>query len=106
MSTAKSIIAPSTKAKSATFTHLGLRHIAACLMALLTATITIPGMTTYLTASAADQIIVPILLFPLIWLGLFMYSYLAKQAYRPWLLMLLLILSHAWLSYSAIWGQR
>lgn len=95
-----------TPTKNASFSHLTWRHIGACVMALVTATVTIPGMTTYLPLSAADQILIPILLFPLIWLGLFLYAYLAKQAYRPWLLMALLFASHAWLSYQAIWGPH
>ncbi|NMP32798.1 hypothetical protein HII17_14675 [Thalassotalea sp. M1531] len=74
-------------------------------MAFITCVILIPGMTTYLPFNMADQIAVPILLFPFIWTGLCLYSYMAEKAWRPWGVMLLLSLSHGVLSYIALSGS-
>ncbi|MFD2166128.1 hypothetical protein ACFSJY_07585 [Thalassotalea euphylliae] len=86
------------------FTSLKTRNFAGVLMAFLTCVVLIPGMTTYLPFSLADQIAVPILLFPFIWTGLCLYSYLAEKAWQPWALMVVLVLSHAALSYLALTG--
>lgn len=86
------------------FSSIKIRNAAGILMAFITCIMLIPGMTTYLPFSAADQIAVPILLFPFIWTGLVMYSYLAKKAWQPWVLMILLSLSHAGLSFMALSG--
>lgn len=74
----------------------------AMLLALLTATVMIPGMTTYLPTALEQKILVPILLFPLIWVGLFIYSYMAEKAWHPFILMVVLSVSHVFLSYSAL----
>ena len=90
--------------RTSVFTSIKSRNFAGVLMAFITCTIMIPGMTTYLPFSAADQIAVPILLFPFIWTGLCVYSYMADKAWHPWLLMGLLCLSHGALSYVALAG--
>jgi len=71
-------------------------------MALLTATVMIPGISVYLPLSIADRIGIPIFLFPFIWVGLFLYSYLATKTWHPWLLMILLIVIHGGLSFWAL----
>lgn len=86
------------------FNSIKSRHVAGVLMAFITCVVLIPGMTTYLPFSAADQIAVPILLFPFIWTGLCLYSYMAKKAWQPWALMIFLTLSHGVLSYLALTG--
>lgn len=86
------------------FTSLKSRNIAGVLMAFVTCIMLVPGMTTYLPFSPADQIAVPILLFPFIWTALCVYSYLAEKAWHPWALMLSLSLSHGILSYFALIG--
>jgi len=86
------------------FTSIKSRNIAGVLMAFVTCIMLIPGMTTYLPFSAADQIAVPILLFPFIWTALCVYSYLAEKVWHPWALMLSLSLSHGLLSYFALTG--
>jgi len=91
-----------TRHYNSAFDRLKSRHFAALLMALLTSTVMIPGLTTYLPLSAADQIAIPILLFPFIWTGLFIYSYMAQKVWHPWLLMLVLTISHGVLSYLAL----
>mgnify|MGYP000237588213 CR=1 FL=1 len=86
------------------FTAIKSRNVAGVLMAFITCVMLIPGMTTYLPFSAADQIAVPILLFPFIWTALCVYSYLAEKAWQPWALMITLSLSHGILSYIALTG--
>lgn len=71
-------------------------------MALLTVTVMIPGISVYLPLSIADRIGIPIFLFPFIWVGLFLYSYLAAKTWHPWLLMILLIVVHGGLSFWAL----
>ncbi|WP_245961427.1 hypothetical protein [Thalassotalea euphylliae] len=86
------------------FTSIKSRNFAGVLMAFLTCVMLVPGMTTYLPFSAADQIGVPILLFPFIWTGLCLYSYMAEKAWQPWALMITLSVSHGVLSYLALAG--
>lgn len=93
-----------TLTRRSVFTSIKSRNVAGVLMAFITCVILIPGMTTYLPFSAADQIAVPILLFPFIWTGLCVYSYLAEKAWHAWALMLVLSLSHAGLCYVALAG--
>lgn len=88
--------------RTSVFSALKSRNFAGILMAFITSVIIIPGMTTYLPLSQGDTIAIPILLFPFIWSGLFLYSYLAKNAWHPWLFMLLLTISHAALSVLAL----
>lgn len=90
--------------RTSVFTSLKSRNTAGVLMAFITCVILIPGMTTYLPFNAVDQIAAPILLFPFIWTGLALYSYLAEKAWHPWALMIFLCLSHAGLSYMALTG--
>lgn len=88
--------------RTSVFTSLKSRNLAGVLMAFVTCVLLIPGMTTYLPFEMADKIAVPILLFPFIWTGLCVYSYMAEKAWHPWALMLLLSISHAGLSYIAL----
>ncbi len=90
--------------KKQTFSAIKRRNVMAMLLALITATIMIPGMTTYLPFEMEQQILIPILLFPFIWAGLFIYTYMAEKAWQPFVLMLLLIISHLALSYDALMG--
>lgn len=90
--------------RESVFTAIKSRNFAGIFMAFITCVMLIPGMTTYLPFSAADQIAVPILLFPFIWTALCVYCYLAESAWRPWALMLALSLSHGALSYIALAG--
>ena len=84
------------------FSNPKSRHFAAILMALVTATLMIPGMATYLPFGVTDRIGLPIFFFPFIWVGLFIYSYMAQKSWHAWLLMGLLSLVHALLSYLAL----
>ncbi len=64
----------------------------------------IPGMTTYLPVSDADQIILPILLFPLLWLGLLFACYLLPKVRYVLTLLGLIITSHGYLAYLGFTG--
>lgn len=85
-----------------TFTHLKARSFAAIVLALITATVMIPGMTTYLPLHQNDAIGIPILLFSFIWTGLFIYSYMAKSVKYVYFIMLALITSHSLLAYFSV----
>lgn len=87
-----------------TFDSRLTRNLTGIGLAFITAVVMIPGMTTYLPFYLADRIAVPILLFPFIWLGLFLYAYLARRAYHAVLLMLALTFIHGTLSYLALTG--
>ncbi|KPZ72506.1 hypothetical protein AN944_00748 [Shewanella sp. P1-14-1] len=89
---------------NATFTHLKARSFAAIVLALITATIMIPGMTTYLPFHQNDAIGIPILLFSFIWTALFIYSYMATSVKYVYLIMLTLIISHSLLAYFSLVG--
>lgn len=89
-----------------TFSSLWARNIAGCLLALITCTVMIPGMTTYLPLSLADTIAIPILLFPFIWSALFIYCYMAERAWHPYLVMSVLLVSHATLAYLSLTGSK
>ena len=90
--------------KKRTFSALKRRNLMALFLALVTATVMIPGMTTYLPFEMEQQILVPILLFPFLWGGLFIYSYMAEKAWQPFTVMVALCVSHILLSYFALSG--
>ena len=85
-----------------TFKAVKRRHFLACVLALITAVIMIPGMTTYLPFHMNEQILLPIMLFPIIWTGLFIYAYLAEHVWHPFIVMILLCASHGLLSFFAL----
>ncbi|MEM9102156.1 MAG: hypothetical protein AAGB12_07515 [Pseudomonadota bacterium] len=84
------------------FNYPKARIFAGVILTLVTTTILIPGMTTYLPLKLADQIAVPILLFPLIWTALFIYSFTAKRVSHVFIVLSVLSISHAYLAYSAL----
>lgn len=92
--------------KKRTFSATGRRHLMACILALITAVVMIPGMTTYLPFAMEEQILIPIMLFPLIWAGLFIYAYMAEKAWQPLIVMLAILVSHAGLSFMALSGAQ
>ena len=77
------------------FTSHVARSIAATLGAIVAAVIVTAGMPTYLPLSQTDSIGLPILLFPLTWFFLFLFSALCKNVWHAWLLIAVLTLSHA-----------
>lgn len=86
------------------FNHQRARTVLATLGPLLTSIVMIPGMTTYLPVSEADQIIMPILLFPIIWLTLFFSCYMLSKVRYVVLLLGSIIISHGVLSYLGVTG--
>ncbi|PKH90291.1 hypothetical protein CXF76_17545 [Pseudoalteromonas sp. 78C3] len=85
-----------------TFTATRRRHLIACVLALVTAVIMIPGMTIYLPFQMNEQILLPILLFPVIWTALFIYAYLAQKVWQPFVVMIALCVLHGLLSFWAL----
>lgn len=88
-----------------TFTNTRKRHFLACIFTLITAVVMIPGMTTYIPFEMSEKILLPIMLFPIIWTVLFIYAYMAEKIWHPFLLMLILLLVHALLCYLALTGS-
>lgn len=90
------------KTKNATFNAFKNRTFLAIVMTLITSVVMIPGMATYLPFHQNDAIGLPILFFPFIWTGLFMYSYMAKSVKQVWLVMSALTLIHIVCIYFAL----
>ena len=84
------------------FTALKSRLFASIVLVLITALTMIPGMTTYLPFGEIDTIAIPILLFPFIWVGLFIYCYLADKAWHIWVVLLCIAAVHVALSVLAL----
>lgn len=84
------------------FTSPRLRHLNGLLLSLVTAIICIPGLSTYLPLSVTDKIGVPIFMFPFIWVGLFMYSYMSERWYWPMAVMMGLNVVHVLLIVKAL----
>jgi len=84
------------------FTAFKGRLLASLFMVLITSVVIIPGMTTYLPLGLLDSIAVPILLFPFIWVALFIYCYLADKAWHVWALLLGISAIHIALSVLAV----
>lgn len=87
-----------------TFDFFKTRLFASIFMVLVTSTLMIPGMATYLPLHQNDTIGIPILLFPFIWTGLFIYCYLETSIKRLWLVLITLTFIHAACVYFALAG--
>lgn len=88
--------------KKHTFSHLKSRLFAAIFMVLIASTVTIPGMATYLPFHQNDAIGLPILLFPFIWTGLFIYCFMAQSVKRVWISLFALACFHIGCVYVAL----
>ncbi len=84
------------------FTAFKQRLFASLILVLITTVVMIPGMTTYLPFNKIDTIALPILLFPFIWVGLFIYCFIAKRIWHLWLVLLGLASLHVLLSFLAL----
>lgn len=91
-------------ADKVTFTYFKTRTFAAIVLTLITSVVMIPGLSTYLPFNQTDAIGLPTLLFPFIWTGLFIYSYMAKSVKQVYVVMLALITVHVACSYLALTG--
>lgn len=60
------------------------------------------GMPLYLPFSQTDNIGLPIVIFPVTWLVLFLYSCLCRRAWRAWALLAGLTVVHAALIYGSL----
>lgn len=78
------------------------RSLAVILGALVAAVVTTAGMPTYLPLVQTDSIGIPIVLFPLTWLLLFLFCAMSKSVTRVWLLLAVLTFVHAFLIYRAL----
>lgn len=87
------------------FTHPRSRAWASALGSLVTSVLVTAAAPLYLPFSQTDSIGIPILLFPVTWLALFLYSALAARVDVVWLVLAGLGLSHAALIYLAIAPQ-
>lgn len=90
--------------KNKTFDAFKSRTFAATVLTLITSVVMIPGMATYLPLHLNDAVGLPILLFPFIWTGLFIYSYMAKSIKQVWLVLLALTAVHIACCYMALTG--
>ncbi len=78
----------------AVFSNPMSRTLAATLGVLLTCIFVISAMPTYLPFSQSDTIALPTILFPLIWLTLFLYVCFCQKIWHAWLVLLVLSSSH------------
>ena len=91
-----------TTSEKQTFSHLKSRLFAAIFMVLIASTVTIPGMATYLPFHQNDAVGLPILLFPFIWTGLFIYCFMAESVKRVWISLTVITVIHIACSYMAL----
>jgi len=78
------------------------RCLAATLGALLASVLTTAGMPVYLPFAQLENIGIPIVLFPVTWLVLFLYSVMSESMWRVWLLLAILTLGHAALIFHTL----
>ena len=85
-----------------TFSYLKTRIVAAVFMVLITSTLMIPGMATYLPFHKNDAVGLPILLFPIIWSVLFIYCFMEASMKRLWAVLIALAVIHFVCIYMAL----
>lgn len=93
---------PAIKKSKQTFSYLPARLVAATAMVLLTSVLIVPGMSTYLPVHQNDAIGLPILLFPFVWSGLFIYCFVEHSVKRMWLVLVALAVIHIAFIYFAL----
>lgn len=92
----------SSTAVKQTFSNFKSRLTAAILMVLFTSVLIIPGMATYLPFHRNDAVGLPILLFPFVWAGLFIYCFIESSIKRLWLVLVGLAAIHILMIYMAL----
>ena len=75
------------------------RTFACVLGSLVAALVVTAGMPVYLPFSQTDNIGLPILLFPVTWLLLFLYGAMCQRVWRAWFLFAVLAVGHATLIF-------
>jgi len=75
-------------------------------LAFIVAALLMLGSTVWMPAGRAqiDNLVLPILLFPLIWTALFLYALLEPRLARAWLVIGALGVIHAALIAARLWG--
>lgn len=81
------------------------RTLTAVLASLLISVVITAAMPSYLPFNQGDRIAGPTLLFPFIWLLLFLYSVMANSLLRVWSVFALLLISHLGLIAYALMGS-
>jgi len=87
------------------FSHSFLRVLTAVLGCLLVSVVIVAAMPTYLPFELGNRIAGPSLLFPFLWLALFLYSVIASSLLRVWSLLGVLLVSHIGLIVWALYGS-
>ena len=82
-----------------------LRGVLAGPLAFVAATLLMLGSTVWLPSGAAqiDNLVLPIVLFPLIWTALFLYALLAERLGRAYIVVTVLCVVHAALIATHFW---
>lgn len=80
------------------------RLLACTLGVLIASTLVTAGSATYLPFNEIDRIGVPILLFPITWIILFLLATMTRSIWRVWGVLLVLTLIHAGLIYQHLAG--
>ena len=73
--------------KRALFANPVSRVVAATAGVLVVATLVTAGAAAYLPLSASDRIAVPVIVFPITWVVLFLYALMADSVRSVWLLL-------------------
>lgn len=84
------------------FTRPISRTLAASLGVLVTAVVMTAGMASYLPLSQANQVVLPIILFPITWLCLFLWALLDQKMWRTWVGLAVLSTGHLLLILMSI----
>ncbi|WP_252736013.1 hypothetical protein [Aestuariibacter sp. A3R04] len=93
-----------TSSRKSVFSFLKTRIFAAVIMVMITSTVMIPGMSTYLPFNQNDAVGLPILLFPFIWAALFIYCFLVTSVKQLWAVLVSLAAIHIICIYFALAG--
>ena len=89
---------------AALFSYPKNRLLACTLGVLIASTVVTAGSATYLPFNEIDRIGVPILLFPITWIILFLLATMTRNIWQVWGVLLMLTLIHAGLIYQHLAG--
>ncbi len=91
--------------KSLLFSSPLVRTFTVVVACLLVSVVMTAAMPVYLPFSQGDRIAGPTLLFPFVWLSLFLYSAMCESIKRVWGVLVLLLISHGLLIVWALKGS-
>jgi len=92
----------SAPARPKLFTSVRQRILAATLGVLFVTILLVAAMPAYLPVGTTDAIGLPIMLFPIFWVGFFLYCFLAKSIWRVWGVLSVVALLHVYVIYSQL----